>query len=269
MTGRRIAICYDTDPIKNKGMVMPDCTAMFTLPAKPRRQTPQGPVLDQMRLKEAKGPDCQRRNKRHFLSPATGVKKTEEMPLGKPAMLLATYSILPWCACPGSRACVALKRGCMAVEIERKFLVASDDWQDDVVWSVRLRDGLIASSERGKVRVRITDDKATLAVKGARTGLSREEYEYEIPVEDASALLERHCAGAILEKTRFFVPSGGFVWEVDVYSGILSGVVIAEIELPAEDTEFDRPSWVGIEVTGQGEYRKINMLNARLSGKQL
>jgi adenylate cyclase len=157
----------------------------------------------------------------------------------------------------------------MAVEIERKFLVASDDWQEDIVRSVRLRDGLIASSERGKVRVRVTDDKATLAIKGARNGLSREEYEYGIPVEDAVALLERHCAGAILEKTRYFVPFGDFNWEVDVYCGILSGVVIAEIELPAEDTGFDRPSWLGVEVTGRDEYRKITMLNARLSGKQL
>lgn len=156
----------------------------------------------------------------------------------------------------------------MAVEIERKFLVASGDWQTGVVRSVRLQDGLIASSDRGKVRVRITDDMATLAIKGARTGLSRGEYEYEIPVDDAVALLDRHCAGAVLEKTRFFVPCGDLVWEVDVYSGILSGVVIAEIELPAEDTEFNRPSWVGAEVTGREEYRKITMLNARLNGTQ-
>ena len=164
---------------------------------------------------------------------------------------------------------LAVKRGCMAVEIERKFLVASERWKEEVVRSVRLRDGLISSSDRGKVRVRITDDKATLAIKGPRSGLSREEYEYEIPFEDAVALLDRHCAGAILEKTRFFVPNGDLVWEVDVYSGILSGVVIAEIELPAENIAVDRPSWVGIEVTGQEEYRKINMLSARLSGKQL
>jgi adenylate cyclase len=156
----------------------------------------------------------------------------------------------------------------MAIEIERKFLVASECWMEEVVRSVRLRDGLISSSERGKVRVRITDDRATLAIKGPRSGLSREEYEYEIPFEDADALLERHCASAILEKTRFFVPAGDLVWEVDVYSGILSGVVIAEIELPAEDTDFDRPSWLGAEVTGREEYRKINMLNARLSAMQ-
>lgn len=156
----------------------------------------------------------------------------------------------------------------MAVEIERKFLVASDRWKEEVVRSVRLRDGLISSSERGKVRVRITDDKATLAIKGPRRGLSRDEYEYEIPFEDGVALLERHCAHDILEKTRFFVPAGDLVWEVDVYSGILSGVVIAEIELPSEDTDFDRPSWLGAEVTGREEYRKINMLNARLSTMQ-
>lgn len=156
----------------------------------------------------------------------------------------------------------------MAVEIERKFLVASGRWRDEVVRSVQLRDGLISSSETGKVRVRITDDKATLAIKGPRRGLSREEYEYEIPFQDGMDLLQRHCAGASLEKTRFFVPAGDLVWEVDVYSGLLSGVVIAEIELPAEDAGFDRPSWLGAEVTGREEYRKINMLNARLSAMQ-
>lgn len=153
----------------------------------------------------------------------------------------------------------------MAIEIERKFLVASDNWRKDVVRAVRLTDGLIAmSAEGGKVRVRIRDDRATLAVKGRRIGLSREEYEYEIPREDAVALLERHCAGAILEKTRFFIPAGELFWEVDVYTGILSGTVIAEIELPAEDTDFEFPSWVGVEVTGREEYRKINMLKAKL-----
>lgn len=114
------------------------------------------------------------------------------------------------------------------------------------------------------MRVRITDDMATLAIKGPRSGLSREEYEYPIPVEDAVALLDRHCTGGVLEKTRFFVPAGDLVWEVDVYSGILSGVVIAEIELPAEDAPFERPSWVGAEVTGREEYRKMNMLDMRV-----
>ena len=156
----------------------------------------------------------------------------------------------------------------MAVEIKRTLLVASDDWQAGVVRSVRLRDGLIASMDKSKVRVRITDDKVTLAFKGARTGLSREEYEYEILREDDAAPLKRHCADAILEKTRFFVPSGDLVWEVDAYSWILAGVVIAQFELPAEDTPFHRPSRVGVEVTGREKYRKTIMPNARFSGTQ-
>lgn len=153
----------------------------------------------------------------------------------------------------------------MAREIERKFLVAGDDWRRSVVLRVRIRDGLVAAADGRKVRVRFYDDRATLTVKGRREGIGRDEFEFDIPRQDGLALLEGHCDGETIEKTRHHVPFGGFEWTVDVYGGPLAGVVIAEVELPSEDTEFPRPPWVGREVTGQAEYRKINLLRARLA----
>lgn len=155
----------------------------------------------------------------------------------------------------------------MAIEIERKFLTISTAWKMKCVKSIRLRDGLIASVNGRKVRVRIADQQAFLTVKGARLGYSRDEFEYEIPILDAERLLERHCEGRVVTKTRHLVEEDGFVFEVDVYDGILEGVTIAEAELSSPDQIFPRPSWLGEEVTGREEFRKINMLRDRLSGR--
>lgn len=151
----------------------------------------------------------------------------------------------------------------MAKEIERKFLVRNDEWRKDVSRKVRLRDGLVAFVEGRKVRVRFYDDRATLTVKGPRNGLSRDEFEYDIPKSDGLTLLEKHCSGEVVEKTRHHLDLGGFEWVIDEYQGLLSGVVLAEIELPSEDAEFARPHWLGREVTGMSKYRKINMIKAR------
>jgi CYTH domain-containing protein len=145
------------------------------------------------------------------------------------------------------------------VEIERKFLVANDDWKLSAVRSVAIRDGLIASSEGRKVRVRISGDIATVAIKGPRTGIVRPEFEYEIEIADAERMLSTVCGGSTLEKRRFFVEDTGATWHVDVYSGILQGVVIAEIELERETQDLTLPPWIGKEVTGDSFYKKINM----------
>jgi|307.fasta_scaffold38822_2 adenylate cyclase len=154
------------------------------------------------------------------------------------------------------------------VEIERKFLVSSDEWRQLAVGSVRLRDGLIAAYKDRKVRVRIAgDDKATVAIKGPRIGIAQAEFEYEIPIADAERMLSTICRDDTLEKERFFVEEAGGMWQVDVYDGILQGIVIAEIELKHESQELILPRWIGKEVTGDSFYRKINMraraLNAR------
>ena len=146
------------------------------------------------------------------------------------------------------------------VEIERKFLVSNDDWRRLAVRSVRLRDGLIAVYKDRKVRVRIAgDDIATVAIKGPRIGIAQAEFEYEIPIADAERMLSTMCHDDTLEKERFFVEDAGGTWHVDVYSGILQGVVIAEIELKHERQELIIPSWIGKEVTGDPFYKKINM----------
>lgn len=155
----------------------------------------------------------------------------------------------------------------MPVEIERKFLLATDGWRPHVTRAEHLTDGLIAAAPDGrKVRVRIAGHRALLTVKGARQGLARDEFEYEIPLADARLLLQDHCAGAVLTKTRHHVPQGALTWEIDIYHGPLDGIAVAEIELPHPDQDFARPDWLGEEVTGRQEWRKINLLRARVSG---
>ena len=110
-----------------------------------------------------------------------------------------------------------------------------------------------------KLRVRREEGTATLTFKGPKTGIARREFEYEIPCEDADLLLSE-CGERIIEKTRHCVEHLGTTWAVDVYHGIMEGVVIAEIELPSPDHEFPLPDWVGREVTHDLGYKKLNLL---------
>ena len=152
----------------------------------------------------------------------------------------------------------------MAVEIERKFLVRDTSWRSEVTHQQEITDGLIAIAGGRKVRVRICDQRATLTVKSRTDGLANAEFEYEIPLSDAAEMMAYHCIRAGLTKTRYFVPHGGHMWQVDVYAGMLAGVVLAEVELASETTELALPPWVGREVTGDPGYKKFNMVNARL-----
>jgi CYTH domain-containing protein len=154
------------------------------------------------------------------------------------------------------------------VEIERKFLVATDDWRRSIVRSVHIRDGLVAAYKDRKVRVRIAGSVATIAIKGPRSGLARAEYEYESPPADAEHMLSTICRDDILEKERFFVEETGALWHVDVYGGLLKGVVIAEIELAQESEKLQLPIWIGKEVTSDFAYKKINMLAQRRRGSR-
>jgi CYTH domain-containing protein len=145
------------------------------------------------------------------------------------------------------------------IEIERKFLVANDEWRQSAVCSVSIRDGLIAIYKDRKVRVRISGDIATIAIKGPRIGIGRPEFEYEIPMADAERMLSTICQDDTLEKQRFLVEDAGATWQVDVYGGVLQGVVIAEIELKQESQQLILPRWIGKEVTGDSFYKKVNM----------
>lgn len=148
----------------------------------------------------------------------------------------------------------------MATEIERKFLVAKENLaRIQPERSVRMRQGYLSRAPGRTVRVRIEDDRAFLTIKGRASGLARPEFEYEIPLADASALLEM-ADGPLVEKVRHYVPFGGLVWEVDEFFGDNEGLVVAEVELSCEDQAFEKPDFVGAEVTSDPRY-----LNSRLA----
>lgn len=148
----------------------------------------------------------------------------------------------------------------MPLEIERKFLLANDDWRDAVVATHRFTDGLLARFGGGKVRVRRSDGRAWITVKGARSGISRAEYEYEIPTAEADEMLLTLCDGPPVEKIRHCVPHAGLVWSVDVHLGPLAGIAFAEVELQHPDQALPLPPWVGPEITHDPRYRKETLL---------
>ncbi|MBB3564800.1 CYTH domain-containing protein [Rhizobium sp. BK512] len=142
----------------------------------------------------------------------------------------------------------------MAKEIERKFLVRGEAWRSAVESKSVLKQGYVASMDDRSVRIRILDEKtARLTMKIGRSTLTRDEFEYEIPVSDAEELLE-NAIGIVIEKTRYRVPHEGFVWEVDVFGGAHRGLVIAEVEMQAETDNPPLPAWLGREVTGDFRY---------------
>jgi adenylate cyclase len=153
----------------------------------------------------------------------------------------------------------------VSLEIERKFLVANEGWKTAVIRSVRIRDGLIANNKGHKARVRIANDVATIALKSRRRGPVRTEFEYTIPYSDAEEMLDTMCDGNVLDKVRHLVSHEGNIWHIDVYHGLLDGVVLAEIELADAGQEFALPDWIGAEVTSDPRYRKINMLADRVA----
>lgn len=147
----------------------------------------------------------------------------------------------------------------MGIEIERKFLVTSDAWMRQGE-PVLLRQGYLSSHPARVVRVRIEGDRAVMTIKGKNVGASRGEWEYPIPMADAQEFLDKLCEQPIIEKYRRRIPHAGFVWEVDEFLGANAGLVVAEIELPSEDQAFDKPDWVGDEVTHDKRYLNSNLI---------
>lgn len=141
----------------------------------------------------------------------------------------------------------------MAKEIERKFLVSTNNWKDDVSTTHVFRQGYLSYDSERTVRVRATEVSGFLTIKGITTGLTRDEFEYEIPLADALALLQL-CERPAIEKKRYLVPHGAHIWEIDVFEGVNTGLVVAEIELQSEDEAFEKPTWLGKEVSGQRKY---------------
>lgn len=147
----------------------------------------------------------------------------------------------------------------MAKEIERKFLVTDDSYRDMSARSVEVMQGYLSTRKEATVRVRIWGDCGYLTVKGANAGAVRDEWEYAVPVADAREMLERLASGTVIAKTRHIVEYGGRTWEVDEFHGSLSGLVVAEVELPSESAAVELPPFVGQEVTGDPRYYNSNL----------
>lgn len=144
----------------------------------------------------------------------------------------------------------------MAVEIERKFLVRGDAWRNAPV--VFYSQGYLNRDKARTVRVRIAGEEAFLTIKGTSVGARRAEFEYPIPVWDARELLAM-CEQPLIEKNRRKILHEGFIWEVDEFLGENLGLVVAEVELPSEDSVFAKPDWVGEEVTEDARYFNSNL----------
>lgn len=145
----------------------------------------------------------------------------------------------------------------MGVEIERKFLVHNKPWELYQAVKTTIKQGYISRSRKHTVRIRVTDKKAMITIKGPTKGMSRAEYEYEIPYQDGLDLIKM-CDGEIIDKTRYVVTDEyNQVWDIDQFNGINSGLVVAEIEIPSEDTPIVLPSWVKTEVTYDKRYTNV------------
>lgn len=145
----------------------------------------------------------------------------------------------------------------MGIEIERKFLVNGNGWRTSIGQAapgVRYRQGYLPTDSSVTVRVRVAGERAYLTIKGLHAGLSRAEFEYEIPLADAEQMLETLCLQPIIEKTRYRVPHAGLTWEVDEFGGANAPLVLAEIELESEAQLLNTPDWIGPEVSSDVRY---------------
>ncbi len=142
----------------------------------------------------------------------------------------------------------------MATEIERKFLTTGDTWREQVTSSVRMTQGYLQRGPDTAIRVRLAGERAWLNIKKNIDGVRRLEFEYEIPIGDARTLLDQVAARPLIDKTRHLIPQGIHTWEVDEFHAENAGLVVAEIELSAVDEAFDKPDWLGREVSTDARY---------------
>ena len=150
------------------------------------------------------------------------------------------------------------------IEIERKFLVNTNDFKSLATSSAFIKQAYLSKDPHRTVRIRIKDQKAFLTIKGisSTSGMSRFEWEKELPLEEGEMLFKLALPTVII-KTRYIVPQGSLYFEVDVFEGDYKGLILAEIELPSEKTSIDLPPWIGKEVTGDKRY-----YNSYLSSKE-
>ncbi|WP_435685969.1 CYTH domain-containing protein [Sedimenticola selenatireducens] len=148
----------------------------------------------------------------------------------------------------------------MALEIERKYLVINDKWKENILSESVLKQGYIANQPNATVRVRIAGEVAYLNIKSATTGITRAEFEYQIPRSDAEQILEQVAEHPFIDKTRYKVQWGSHVWDLDLFAGENQGLIMAEVELNSEDESFELPPWAGKEVSGDPRYYNASLV---------
>jgi len=147
----------------------------------------------------------------------------------------------------------------MGKEIERKFLVEGNVWRD-LAQGIRYRQGYLSTVIERTVRVRTIGDKGFITIKGQTKGITRSEYEYEIPVDEANIMLDELCEHPLIEKDRYKIAFGKHVWDVDEFHGENSGLILAEVELENEEQVFETPEWIGREVSDDARYFNANLI---------
>lgn len=148
----------------------------------------------------------------------------------------------------------------MSAEIERKFLVKNNNWRQHVSRKAKIAQGYLANTEFGSTRVRISGEYAYLNIKSMTLGISRAEFEYPIPVDDADYILNNLCLQPVIEKTRYYIEQDPHLWEIDVFTGENAGLVVAEIELGDVDETFYKPDWIGREVSDDPRYYNVRLV---------
>ncbi len=149
----------------------------------------------------------------------------------------------------------------MAQEIERKFLVLNDSWREDAGPGAYISQGYLGDAKNASVRVRVEGERANINIKGATLGISRSEYEYSIPKDEALEMLKNLCLKPLIEKSRYRVKVSDHIWEVDLFAGDNAGLVVAEVELASEDQPFEKPAWAGDEVSDDARYYNVCLVN--------
>ena len=148
----------------------------------------------------------------------------------------------------------------MATEIERKFLVANDNWRKQVSRQKTIKQGYFGPPNKASIRIRIDGDSANINIKSATLDIVRKEYEIPVPLIDAEEMLQHLCERPFIEKVRHLVPQGDHVWEVDEFSGDNQGLIVAEIELSRADEFFEKPDWLGEEVSHDERYYNVRLV---------
>lgn len=145
----------------------------------------------------------------------------------------------------------------MAKEIEHKYLTVNDDWRENADDGIHIIQGYMGSNDKSSVRIRVNGDSANLNIKSKTIGIERSEYDYPIPLDDATEMLDSLCDKPFIEKTRYHVIHDHHEWEVDVFAGENEGLIVAELELSSPDEAFTLPDWIGKEVSDDPRYYNI------------